>query len=338
MMDVIKNGLRQNLIFKGALHLSFVDKKVNDYDKVVINVNKNKEEGKTWVDFIVIYGMLGDSWENFRIGGNIDSSVRGHQDIEKWLEMSMKELDWQGSISCLNKDALILNIFNFINGVSDVILTSDTSSKIEYEDGFVIKTFYPWPEEDNDDQEEEEDTEEVVEEVVEEVIEKEITEEEGEEEYTGINKPLNPNDVVQFLDYKLTKIEDGGLGCKSPFFIFNYENEEVYSKIELLIQKDEDGNPHVTKADIYQHGYGSKDKTKAISTPEDLEDFSVRKEEFEIRIMKAARIGSVTTEAFYADRLKQDLSTLIKKLLEGMEWKESLQSPTTNVDADEDEY
>ena len=331
MMDVIKNGLRQNLIFKGALHLSFEDRRVKDYDRLVINVNENKDGKKIWVDMIAIYGMLGGSWENFRIGGNIDPSLRGHQDLTKWLEMCMDELDWKGSIACLNKDALILGIFNFVNGVSDVIITSDTESKIENEDGFSIKTFYPCPEEDPKDAGEDDDQNDIIEEeIIEEVVE--------EEEYTGYQKPVAPEEVVQFLDYKLTKIEDGGLGCKSPFFIFNYENEEIYSKLELLVQKDDQGNPHITKADLYQRGYGSKDKTKAIAEPEDLEDFSVRKEEFEIRIMKAARIGSVTTEAFYGERLSKDLSLLIRKLLEGMEWKESLNSSTAVSKDENDEY
>lgn len=327
MKNTIMNGLKQDLNFRGALHLSFEDKRVKDFDKLVININENKDEKKIWVDMIAIYSILGNSWENFRIGGVIDASLRGHQDIEKWLELSMKELDWQGSIACLNKDALILNIFNFVNGVSDVILTSDTISKLEDEDGFVISTFYPWPEEENDNSNDK-DEEEIIEEV-------------EEEEFTGKHKPMHPGEPIQFLDYKLKAIEDGGLGCKSPNFIFSYENEEVYSKLDLFIEKDEEGNPHITKADLYQKGFGgSRSKTKSISTPEDLEDFSNRKEEFESRIMNAASFGSVTSEAFYADRLRKDISTLILKLLEGMEWKESLDSnnqATATIDED-DEY
>ena len=332
MMDVIKNGLRQNLIFKGALHLSFEDRRVKDYDRLVINVNENKDGKKIWVDMIAIYGILGESWENFRIGGNIDPSLRGHQDLTKWLEMCMDELDWKGSIACLNKDALILGIFNFVNGVSDVIITSDTESKIENEDGFSIKTFYPWPEEENDNPNDED--EEIIEEVVE-----EITEEE-KDEYTGHHKPMHPGEPIQFLDYKLKSIEDGGLGCKSPNFIFSYENDEIHSNLDLFIEKDNEGNPHITKADLYQKGFGgSRSKTKSISTPEDLEDFSNRKEEFESRIMNAASFGSVTSEAFYSDRLSLDISTLILKLLEGMEWKENLTTvpSATSIGEDEDD-
>lgn len=329
MTNVVRNGLKQELTFKGALHLSLSDMKATGTDKLVVNINKTGNG--TWVDFICLYGFVDGPTEVFRIGGVVMSTLEGHQDLHKWLDICLEELNWEGSIGLLDKDQIILEIFNFINEVSNVIMTDDTVNRLRNEEGLGIMTYYPWPE-DYDGPEEEE-----VDEEIEEVVE-EITEEDGEEEYTGINKPLNPNDVIQFLDYRLTKIEDGGLGCKSPFFIFNYENEEVYSKLELLVQKDDQGNPHITKADLYQRGYGSKDKTKAIAEPEDLEDFSVRKEEFEIRIMKAARIGSVTTEAFYGERLSKDLSLLIRKLLEGMEWKESLNSSTAVSKDEDDEY
>lgn len=332
MRNTIMNGLKQDLTFKGALHLSLKDQKVNGCDKLVINVN-TADHG-TWVDMIVIYNMLENSWENFRIGGNVDKSLTGHQDLMKWIDICINELDWSGVISGSNKDSLIVEIFNFVNGISGTIITPETVFKLKDQDGLWVETFYPWPDEDPEDSGEDEEEDEVIEEeIVEEVVE--------EEEYTGYQKPVSPEEVIQFLDYKLKRVEDGGLGCKSPNFIFSYENEEVYSKLDLFIEKDEEGNPRITKADLYQKGFGgSRSKTKSISTPEDLEDFSNRKEEFESRIMNAASFGSVTSEAFYTDRLRKDISTLIMKLLEGMEWKESLDSnnqATATIDED-DEY
>lgn len=331
-MNVIRNGLRQDLNFKGALHLSLRDTKIAGTDKLVININETNHT--TWVDFICLYEFTEEYKEFFRIGGGVLNCLEGHIDLHKWMDYCIKELDWEEVFPDHRKDQILLEIFNFINRVADTIISEDTEDALKNEEGLGVMTYYPWPE-DNDDQEEEE-----VDEEIEEVIEEEITEEEGEEEYSGINKPLNPNDVIQFLDYKLTKIEDGGLGCKSPNFIFSYYNEEVYSKLDLFIEKDSEGNPHITKADLYQHGFGgSKDKTKSIADAEDLQDLSNRKEEFIARIIKAARFGSVTSKSFYKDRLEKDLLTLIKALLLGMEWKESLTSePTDPVQEEDDEY
>lgn len=325
MKNAIVNGLRQNLKFKGALHLSLKDKKVNSYDKLVINVNQG--DHGVWVDFIVIYSIMDNSYENFRIGGNILESLEGHQDLHKWLDLCVNELDWHGVVSHSNKDKMILEIFNFVNGVSEVLVTPDTEFQLKDEDGLGVETFYPYYS--DDDLEEEE--------VIEEVVE-EVTEDESKDEYTGVQKPIHPGEPISFLDYKLKSIEDGGLGCKSPNFIFSYENEEVYSKLDLFIEKDTKGDPHITKADLYQKGFGgSRDKTKSIAEAEDLQDFSDRKEEFIARIVKAARIASVTSEAFYRDRLSIDLTTLILKLLEGMEWKENLTTVPSATAIDEDE-
>ena len=322
MKNVIKNGLRQDLEFRGALHLSLKDKVVSGYDKIVINVNKSYQHG-IWADFIVIPSFGGDNVEIFRIGGRVVKSLTGHRDLSRWIDYCIQELDWKVVISSSNKDALIVDIFNFINGASDVILTSDTEFNLKDGDGLGVETFYPYYPEDNDDSDDE---------IEEEIVEEEVVE---EEEYTGYQKPVAPEEVVQFLDYKLTRIEDGGLGCKSPNFIFSYENEKVYSKLDLFIEKDDEGNPHITKADIYKCGFGgSRDKVKSISTAEDLEDFKTRGEEFTDRIIKAPNLGSVTKEAFYRERLEKDLLTLIKSLLFGMEWKESLTSEPT----EDDEY
>ena len=328
MKNVVMNGLKQELSFKGALHLSLKDKVVSGYDKLVININKSEEHG-TWADFIVIPSFGGENFETFRIGGRVLESLTGHRDLYKWFDYCSNELDWCGVISKSNKDKLLLEVFNFTNEVSEVLVTPDTEFALKDEDGLGVETFYPYhPEDDNDLDEEEE---EIIEEVVEEVIEESV-------EYTGLQKPIHPDGVIQFLDYKIKSIEDGGLGCKSHNFIFSYENDEIYSNIDLFIEKDEDGNPHVTKADIYQSGFGgSRDKTKSISGGEDLKDFSDRKEEFIKRIIKAARIASVTSEAFYTDRLSKDISTLIQKLLDGMVWKESLTSAPTDPAKDEDD-
>ena len=337
MMDVIKNGLKQNLTFRGALHLSLKDKVVSGYDKLVININKSKEHG-TWADFIVIPSFGGDHVETFRIGGRVLGSLTGHRDLHKWVQYCVNELDWNGVISKSNIDTLILDIFNFVNNVSEDLITKDTEFNIKDEDGLGVETFYPYYSDDDPEEDEDDDDEDIVEEVVEEVV-KEAGEEEEDNEYTGVHKPMHPGEPIQFLDYKLKAIEDGGLGCKSPNFIFSYENDNVYSKLDLFIEKNDQGNPYVTKADLYQKGFGgSRSKTKSISTPEDLEDFSNRKEEFESRIMNAAGFGSVTSEAFYADRLNNDMSTLIRKLLEGMEWKESLDIPDTNNADEDDDY
>ena len=317
MMDVIKNGLRQDLRFKGALHLSLKDQKVNGYDKLVINVN-TADHG-TWVDMIVIYNMLDNSWENFRIGGNIDQSLTGHQDLHKWLDMCVEELDWKGVISSSNKDILIVEIFNFINGVSDVILTSDTEYELKDQDSLGVETFYPWLEEDPIN-----DPEEVEEEIT-------LEGEEDEENFINLKSPskeeeVHPGEPIQFLDYKLKKIEDGGLGHKSPNFIFSYENDKIYSNLDLFIEKDEKGDPHITKADLYKYGFGgSRDKVRSISTADELLNFSKRTEEFADRIIKAPNLGSATKEAFYKDRILKDLNTLVNSLASGMEWKGSLE-------------
>nr|DAN62739.1 MAG TPA: hypothetical protein [Caudoviricetes sp.] len=319
MRNVVKNGLYLDLNFKGALHISLFE---YGNDKLVVNLNSYGD--RVWVDFICLYGSVDGEKEFFRIGGEIFVSNLGHNDLRKWIDICLKELDW--NIDSNTVDKVVLDIFNMASGAKDFIIRDDTIDALSDQE-FKVNFFYPCPEVDPEDEVYEDDEEEVIEEVIEE-----------EDEYAGMQSPVNPDEVIQFLDYKLTKIEDGGLGCKSPFFIFTYENEEVYSKLELLVQKDDQGNPHITKADLYQRGYGSKDKTKAIAEPEDLEDFSVRKEEFEIRIMKAARIGFVTTEAFYGERLSKDLSLLIRKLLEGMEWKESLNSSTAVSKDEDDEY
>ena len=321
MTNVVKNGLYLDLNFRGALHLSLKDRKINGYDKLVVNVNRT--ERGTWVDMIVIYNLLDRTWESFRIGGEILESLTGHQDLHKWFDLSITELEWEGVVSDDNKDKLLLEIFNFVNGVSEVLVTPDTEFALKDDDGLGVETFYPYYPEDNDDSDDE---------IEEEIVEEEVVE---EEEYTGYQKPVAPEEVVQFLDYKLTRIEDGGLGCKSPNFIFSYENEKVYSKLDLFIEKDDEGNPHITKADIYKCGFGgSRDKVKSISTTEDLEDFKTRGEEFTDRIIKSPNLGSVTKEAFYRERLEKDLLTLIKSLLFGMEWKESLTSEPT----EDDEY
>lgn len=335
------NGLRQDLEFKGAMHLSLKDKVVSGYDKLVINVNKSKEHG-TWADFIVIPSFGGDNVETFRIGGRVLGSLTGHRDLHKWFQDCVNELDWNGVISKSNIDTLILDVFNFVNNVSEVLITKDTEFSIKDEDGLGVETFYPWaddnPEDfDSDDEEiveeEEDDNYDTDDEVVEEIIEE-------SDEYTDINKPVNPEEVIQFLDYKLEKIEDGGLGCKSPNFVFSYSNDEIYSKVDIFVEKDSEGNPHITKADLFQKGFaGTRDKTKSIAEGKDLQDFSDRKKEFEDRIMKASGIYLVTSEAFYRYRLSKDLSTLIQKLLEGMEWKENLTSvpSATAIDEDEDD-
>ena len=331
MTNVVRNGLKQELTFKGALHLSLSDMKATGTDKLVVNTNKTGNG--TWVDFICLYGFVDGPTEVFRIGGVVMSTLEGHQDLHKWLDICLEELNWEGSIGLLDKDQIILEIFNFINEVSNVIMTDDTVNRLRNEEGLGIMTYYPWPE-DYDGPEEEE-----VDEEIEEVVE-EITEEDGEEEYTGINKPVNPEEVIQFLDYKLEKIEDGGLGCKSPNFVFSYSNDEIYSKVDIFVEKDSEGNPHITKADLFQKGFaGTRDKTKSIAEGKDLQDFSDRKKEFEDRIMKASGIYLVTSEAFYRDRLSKDLSTLVQKLLEGMEWKENLTSvpSATAIDEDEDD-
>jgi len=315
MMDVIKNGLRQNLIFKGALHLSFVDKKVNDYDKLVINVNKNKDGDKIWVDMISIYGMLGECWENFRIGGNVDGSLRGHQDLVNWLEMCMKELDWQGSISCLNKDALILGIFNFINGVSDVILTSDTQFKLENEDGFVIKTFYPWPDDDPEDFND--DEEEIVEEVVEEVVDEEVVDEEVVEETT--------EEIIDFKGYEFKCNHEKGIQNRSDV----YYNNKVKSTLFVVVETDKDGLDHVVGTDIMRASYsvyGGEVRVKAVYK---LEDVQKAREDIAYiidKIIEASGIYLDSEKIIAKEVLLLDINFLLNNIEEGLKWKASLNS------------
>ena len=308
MTNVVRNGLKQELTFKGALHLSLRDKKVAGVDKLVINVNKT--ENGVWADFIVIYSFLDNSYENFRIGGKIDKSLTGHQDLMKWLEMSMDELDWNGIISSCNKDALVVELFNFINGVSDAILTSDTEFEIKDQDGLGVETFYPWPEDTEDDPEDEE--EEVEEEVVEEIIE-ETTEE-----------------IIDFENYEFIGTHERGGNKRSDKYI----DKRVGSVIYAVSETDEDGNDHFIGGDILKASksiYGGPSRVVSIYNLDDVERVRNEADDVVERVIKASDLNLQAEIEIAEVVLKIDIEKLLDKIQEGLEWKASSQSTNEPV-------
>ena len=297
-MNVIKNGLYLDLNFKGALHLS-----TNAGDKLVVNINTT--ERGTWVDMIVIYHMVDETFENFRIGGHIDPSLTGHKDLYKWLEYCFKEQDWEGSIGCLNKDALILGIFNFINGVSDTIITEDTRYKIENEDGFRIETFYPWPEdEDYNLEEDDEIIEEVVEEVIEEVVEK------------------TSEEIINFENYEFVGVHERGGNKRSDKYI----DKRVGSIIYVVTETDEDGVDHFIGGDVLKASkslYSGPSRVVSIYNLDDVNRVRQDADDVIERIIKASDLNLQAEIDIAEVVLKIDIEKLLDKIQEGLEWKAS---------------
>lgn len=301
MKNVIKNGLYLDMNFKGALHLS-----TSADDKLVININKT--ERGTWVDMIVIYRMVDETFENFRIGGHIDSSLTGHKDLYKWLDLCIKEQDWEGSISTLNKDALILNVFNFINGVSDVIITEDTKTIIEKEDGFRVMTYYPWPEEDSED----EDDEEIVEEVF---------EEEVEEDEEVIKEVIEERIDFKGYDYKC--VHERGNNKRSD----EYVDKRIGSIIYAVVETDEDGEDHFIGGDILKSSksvYGGPTRVVSIYNLADVESCRNNLEDVLDRVIKASDLTIEAERILAKDILEHDTILLLDKIEEGLKWKASL--------------
>lgn len=323
MKNVIKNGLKQDLTFKGALHLSLKDKKVNDYNKLVINVNKT--ERRTWVDMIVIYDMLSDTWESFRIGGEILESLGGHQDLHKWLDICVDELDWKGVISDSNKDTLILEIFNFVNGVSEVLITPDTEFNLKDEDGLGVETFYPWPE-NGDDPEEDEDDEEIT------------LEGEDEENFVNLKSPSKEvtEELINFENFEYEGIHERGGNKRSE----KYLDKRVGSVIYAIVETDEEGNEHIIGGDVLKASksiYGSPYRVVSIYNMEDIRRIREGADEVVERIIKSSDL-TLQSEIVIAEVvLKIDLEKLLDKIEEGLKWKESLNNDTDPVAADEDD-
>lgn len=311
MRNTIMNGLKQDLTFKGALHLSLKDQKVNGCDKIVINVN-TADHG-TWVDMIVIYNMLENSWENFRIGGNVDKSLTGHQDLMKWIDICINELDWSGVISGSNKDSLIVEIFNFVNGISGTIITPETVFKLKDQDGLWVETFYPWPDDDPEDFDSDEEEEEVIEEeIIEEVVE-ETTEE-----------------IINFENFEFSGNHERGGNKRSD----KYLDKRVGSVIYVVLETDEEGNDHIVGGDVLKASrsiYGSPSRVVSVYNMEDVERARRDADEIVERIIKASDLNLQAEIEIAEVVLKIDIEKLLDKIQEGLEWKASSQSTNEPV-------
>ena len=302
MRNTIMNGLKQDLNFRGALHLSLKDKKVSGYDKLVVNVNRTKRG--TWTDMIVIYNLLDQTWESFRIGGEVLESLTGHQDLHKWLDICIEELDWKGVISDSNKDTLILEIFNFVNGGSEVLITPDTEFNLKDEDGLGVETFYPWPEDTEDDPEDEEEEDEIIEEIVE-----EITEETTEE-------------IINFENYEFIEVHEKGGKKRSD----KYYDKRVGSVIYAVVETDEEGVDHVVGGDVLKASssiYGSPSRVVSIYNMEDIRRIREGADEVVERIIKASDLNLQSEIVIAEVVLKIDIEKLLDKIQEGLEWKAS---------------
>lgn len=299
MRNVVMNGLRQDMNFKGAMHLSLKDKKVNSYDKLVINVNK--ADHGVWIDMIVIYGVLGNTYENFRIGGNILGSLEGHQDLHKWLDLCVNELDWKGVISNFNKDTMLLEIFNFVNGVSEVLITPDTEFALKDEDGLGVETFYPWP--DDDDPEDEEIIEEEV------VEEEEIIEETTEE-------------IIDFENFEFVEVHERGGNKRSD----KYLDKRVGSVIYAVVEMDEDGNDHFIGGDVLKASkslYSGPSRVVSIYNLDDVNRVRQDADDVVERVIKASDLTLQSEIEIAEVVLKIDIEKLLDKIQEGLEWKAS---------------
>ena len=306
MRNIVKNGLYLDLNFRGSLHLSLKDKKINGYDKLVINVNKT--ERGTWVDMIVIYNLLDRTWESFRIGGEVLESLTGHQDLHKWFDLSISELEWEGVVSDENKDKLLLEIFNFVNNVSEVIITSDTEFELKDQDGLGVETFYPWP----DDLEEECD-DEIVEEVV--VEEDEDTVKEIVEE------------KINFKGYDYKCVHERGNNKRSD----EYVDKRIGSVIYAVVETDEDGEDHFIGGDILKSSksiYGGPTRVVSIYNLADVERCRNNLEDVLDRVIKASDLTIEAERILAKDILEHDAVLLLDKIEEGLKWKEASLSPS----------
>ena len=310
MKNVIMNGLRQEMNFRGALHLSLKDQKVNVYDdKLVINVNR--ADHGMWVDFIVIYSVMDKTYENFRIGGNVDKSLTGHQDLAKWLEICMEELDWNGVISSCTKDSMLVEIFNFINGISGTIITPETVFELKDQDGVWVETFYPWPEEDEYDDPEyddPEDDDEIIEEVVEEVIE-EVVEKTSEE-------------IINFENYEFIGVHEKGGNKRSDKYI----DKRVGSIIYVVTETDEDGVDHLIGGDVLKASkslYSGPSRVVSIYNSDDVKRVRDGVDDVVERVVKASDLNLQAEIEIAEVVLKIDIEKLLDKIEEGLKWKAS---------------
>ena len=270
---------------------------------------------------IVIFRMVDESFENFRIGGYINPSLIGHNDLQNWFECCLKEQDWEGGISILNKDALILGVFNFVNGVSEVIITSDTESKLEEEDGFGVETFYPWPEDPADNQDDEDVDEEVIEE---EIDEEEIVEEEVVEETT--------EELINFENFEFVGVHERGGNKRSDKYI----DKRVGSVIYTVVETDTEGNDHFIGGDVLKASksiYGSPYRVVSIYNLDDVNRVRDEADEVVERIIKASELNLQAEIEIAEVVLKIDIEKLLDKIQEGLEWKASQQS-TNNSESE----
>ena len=301
MTNVVKNGLYLDLNFRGALHLSLKDRKINGYDKLVVNVNRT--ERGTWVDMIVIYNLLDRTWESFRIGGEILESLTGHQDLHKWFDLSITELEWEGVVSDDNKDKLLLEIFNFVNGVSEVLVTPDTEFALKDDDGLGVETFYPYYSDDENN--EDEHGEDIVEEVVEEEIVEETTEE-----------------IIDFENYEFIGVHERGGNKRSD----KYYDKRVGSVIYAVAETDEDGNDHFVGGDVLKASksiYGSPSRVVSIYNIDDVNRARTDVDDVVERVIKASDLNLQAEIEIAEVVLKIDIEKLLDKIQEGLEWKAS---------------
>lgn len=289
MTNVIKNGLKQNLEFKGALHLSLKEVR-SGYDKLVINVNET--EFGIWVDLISIFGYQDGraDHESFRVGGHILKSLTGHQDLTKWLDLCLVELGWEISLSV--KEEMIVDIFSFINKNTIFVIPHETEELLK-DEGFGVMTYYPWPEE-----------------VVEEVVEEEEEVEETTEE------------LINFENFEFVGVHEKGGNKRSD----EYLDKRVGSVIYTVIETDEEGIDHVIGGDVLKASrsiYGSPARVVSIYNLDDVTRTRKGADDLVERIIKASDLNIQAEIEIAEVVLKIDIEKLLDKIQEGLEWKAS---------------
>lgn len=304
MKDVLRNGLYLDLNFKGALHISLFE---YGNDKLVVNLNSYGD--RVWADFICLYGSVEGEKEFFRIGGEIFVSNLGHNDLRKWIDICLKELDW--SIDSDTVDKVVLDIFNMISGAKDYIIRDDTIDALSDQE-FKVNFFYPCPDVDPEDEAYDDDEEEEIEEVVEEIIE-ETTEE-----------------LIDFENFEFVEVHERGGNKRSDKYI----DKRVGSVIYAVVETDEEGNDHFVGGDILKASksiYGSPSRVVSIYNLDDVVRVKEGADDVVERIIKASDLTLQAEIEIAEVVLKIDIEKLLDKIQEGLEWKASSQSTNEPV-------
>lgn len=309
MRNVVTNGLKQDMNFKGALHLSLKEGAPSGYDKLVVNINETPNG--MWVDCICIFGYQDgrEDHEAFRIGGHILKSLTGHQDLAKWLDLCLAELGW--TISLNVKEEMIVDLFNFINQNTLFVIPHETEEILKEEE-FGVMTYYPWPEEDHEEEDPEDDGEITEEEVIEETIEEEAQE------------------LIDFENYEFVEVHEKGGNKRSD----KYLDKRVGSVIYAVTETDEEGTDHVIGGDVLKASksiYGSPSRVVSIYNLDDVKRVREGADDVVERIIKNSDLNLQAEIEIAEVVLKIDIEKLLDKIQEGLEWKASSQSTNEPV-------